>query len=536
MRRNNRAYPSDRKKLDALSNRVFGIRFFLIVLCLLCTACENSPLSEKTLRLTYLSEANSLDPRYGYEIPANHTVKMLFEGLMRLSPDNQLIPAAAEEYSISPDGKTYTFKIRPAKWSNNTPVTAYDFEYAWKSVIDPKIPTQGTADFYPIKNVEAIVKGELPVEKAGVKALDKQTLVVELAYPAPYFLELTTTSAYSPVYSKALEKDPYAEAYFVTNGPFRLKKRLEHHETVLEKNPYYWNASEVQLDRIEISIVEDASTQLALFEKGKCDWLGKPFAKLPLDAVPSLKKKGILSHFPERAVYWYFINTERFPYHHPKIRRALALAVNREEIVTHVLKEGEERATSVNRECCHFEDAAETQACALFEEALDELGLTRKTFPIIHLSYCNIETNHRIACAIQQQWQKTFSIEVKLDPQEWTAYYDNLSTGKFEIGGLSWHSRISDPIYNLQLFKYADDRLNMSNWENPDFQNALQEAQEEADPLKRLVLLEKAESILMEQMPVIPIYFLTISYAKNPQLKGVCLSELNEIDFSRASK
>lgn len=511
-------------------------QILLFLLCLACAACENSPQPEKTLRLTYLSEANSLDPRYGYEIPANHTVKMLFEGLMRLSLHHELIPAAAKEYSVSPDGKTYTFKIRPAKWTNNAPVTAYDFEYAWKSVIDPKIPTQGAADFYPIKNVEAIVKGELPVEEAGVRAFDEHTLIVELEYPTPYFLELTATSAYSPVYSKASKKDPTGEAYSVTNGPFRLKKRLEHHETILEKNPYYWNASEVKLDRIEISIVEDASTQLALFEKGKSDWLGKPFAKLPLDAVPALKEKGMLNHFPEKAVYWYFINTERFPYSHPKIRRALALSMNREEIVTHVLKEGEEIAAGVNRESRLFEDGALSEARNLFDEALTELGLAREDFPQVRLSYCNIETNHRIASAVQQQWQKALSIEVRLDPQEWTTYYDNLSSGKYEIGGLSWHARISDPIYNLQLFKYASDRLNMSNWENDEFQLTLQEAQEEVDSRRRLALLKKAETILMEHMPVIPVYFLTISYAKNPQLEDVGLSELNEIDFSRAWK
>ncbi len=506
------------------------IRLFIFMMCFLCLACEKSPQSKKSLRLTYLTEANSLDPRYGYEIPANHTIKMLFEGLMRMSADQELLPAAAESYTISSDGKTYTFKIRPAKWSNRKPVTAYDFEYAWKSVVNPKLPTQGGADFYPIKNVEAIVRGELSLEEIGVKALDAHTLVVDLENPAPYFLELTATSAYSPVYMND------GEVCSTTNGPFRLKKRVEHREMVLEKNPLYWNVDAVQLDRIEIAIVEDASTQVAMFEKGECDWLGKPFAKLPLDAVPSLEKKEMLSQFPERAVFWYFVNTERFPYSHPKLRRALALAMNREELVTHVLKENETKATSVNRESHFFEDGDLEQAHILLEEALVELELTRETLPPIHVSYCNIETNHRIACAVQQQWQKALGIEITLDPQEWTTYYDNLSSGNFEIGGLSWHARIRDPIYNLQLFKSAKDRLNMSNWEDPEFQRVLQAAQEEADPSKRMVLLREAEGILMEHMPVIPIYFLTVSYAKNPELNDVYISELNEIDFTHAVK
>ncbi|MCH9627657.1 MAG: Oligopeptide-binding protein OppA [Chlamydiales bacterium] len=511
------------------------MRYLFFSLLLLC-GCEHSPLAKKTLRLTYLSEANSLDPRYGYEIPANHTVKMLFEGLMRSSPEEGLIFATAESCTLSDGGKTYTFYLRPTQWSNGEKVTAYDFEYAWKSVIDPRIPTQGGADFYPIKNVEAIVQGLLPVESAGVYALDAKTLVVELEHPTAYFLELTATSAYSPVYSEAAKKDPLAEMYVVTNGPFRLKKRVEHDQMVLEKSPYYWNARSVQLDRIEIAIVEEAATQLALFEKGKSDWFGKPFAKLPLDAVPTLEEKQQLLHAPEKAVYWYFINTEKFPFTHEKVRRALALATDRKEIVTHVLKEGEVEATSVNRGYSYFSDGALAEARLLFEEALEELDLTHASFPSIALSYCNIETNHRIAQVVQEQWEKALGIEVKLAPQEWTAYYANLSEGNFDVGGLSWHARIRDPIYNLQLFTHAKDRLNMSNWEDLSFQQILEKAQKEEDPHKRLAYLEQAEARLMEQMPVIPIYFLTMSFAKNAALEGVYLSELNEIDFTWAWK
>lgn len=512
------------------------IRFYLLLICIFTfCGCEKSS-SEKTLKLTFLSEVNSLDPRFGYEIPANHAVKMLFEGLMRFSPDRGLIPAAAESYQISQNQKKYTFKIRPSKWINGQPVTAFDFEYAWKSIVDPKLPTQGAADFYPIKNVEAIVRGDLPVDAAGITAIDAETLVVELAYPCPFFLELTATSAYSPIYRNEAEKNPFSEHFQITNGPFYLKEWVQQDHMIFEKNPAYWNAGSVSLERIEISIIEDVSTQLALFEKGESDWFGKPFAKLPLDAVPDLESKMLLHHFPEKAVYWYFINTEKYPFNHPKVRRAFGLAVDRHEIVSHLLKEKEECATSVNRGYHLFNDGAIDEAKALFCEALEEMGIDLDSFPVVHLSYCNIETNHRIACAVQQQWQNVFKIQVKLDPQEWTTYYDNLSNGKFEIGGLSWHSRVRDPIYNLQLFKYSDDRLNMANWENQEFQKLIDGAQGESNLQKRQTLLEKAESILMDEMPIIPLYFLTISYAKNSLLDHVYLSDMNEIDFAWAVK
>lgn len=502
-----------------------------LLLCL--SSCSKKPFKEKTVRLAFLSEANSLDPRFGYEIPANHVVKMLFEGLMRTANDGSLTKALAESYTISADQKKYQFKLREAYWSNGMRVIAEDFEYAWKSIIDPSIPTQGTSDFYPIKNVKAIVRGELPVEHAGVKAIDNRTLLVELENPTPYFLELTATSAFSPVNSILAKQNE--DVSTVSNGPFVLKERRMHDRMLLEKNPLYWNQEQVNIDRIEVIIVEDANTQLALFEKNKIDWFGKPFAKLPLDAVPTLKEKNILQTFPERAVYWYFFNTEKFPFHYQKIRKAFALAINREAIVEHVLKEDEWPATSVNRGLSFFQDGDVAGARVLFDEGLEELKLTRQTFPKVKLSYCSIETNHRIAAAVQQQWQQALGIEVELDPQEWTAYYDNLTSGNYQVGGLSWHARVRDPIYNLQLFVYKDDRLNISNWEHPIFQELVEDAIEETNPTKRSDYLTLAEAFLMEEMPVIPIYFLSISYAKNPMLENVYLSEINEIDFSRAS-
>ncbi len=500
------------------------VRLFILFACInLFAGCTRAETPPKTLRLNYLTEVNSLDPRFGYEIPANHTVKMLYEGLMRVDQAGNLSPAAAESYTLDEAGRCYTFHIREACWSNGEPLTAYDFEYSWRSVINPELPTQGASDFYPIKNVEEVVRRKLPVEAAGVRALDAKTLVVELSNPAPYFLELLTTSAYSPV----LESDPTA-----TNGPFCIVKRRPHNHMVLKKNPYYWRADKVLLERIEISIIEDATTQLALFEKGESDWFGKPFTKLPLDAVPDLEARESLEHLPERAVYLYFLNTEKFPFTHPKMRRAFSLGMCRQEVVDHVLQEGESIATSVNPGKSYFPDGAKLEAARLFEEALLELEITRETFPAVRLSYCGIETNQRVAAAIQQQWQQTFGVDISLDPQEWTTYYDNLCSGNYLIGGLSWHARIRDPIYNLQLFKYSEDRLNISNWENGEFQALLDSAEQQRDPAVRLEILAEAEAFLMEQMPVIPIYFLTVSYAKNPQLKGVYLSELNEIDFT----
>lgn len=513
----------------------------LMLFTLFLTAChkKNPSMQESELKIMFLNEVNSLDPRYGYEIPANFAVKTLFEGLMRVNTEGQIVPAIASHYEVSKDQKSYTFHLRPSLWSNGEKLTAYDFEYAWKGVIDPSLPTQGKADFYPIKNVENVIAGKSSLDEVGIHALDANTLHVELENPTPYFLELITTSAYLPVNRSHDEAFPHwAEKggeEFVCNGPFHLAQWDKNYSMIFEKNPFYWDEKNVPTKKITVAIVEDATTQMLLFEKGESDFFGKPLTKLPLDSVEALKAKHCLHERPEQAVYWYFLNTEKFPLNNPKIRLALALSIHREDITKHILKESEEPALAIYRNhVAYFQDADISTAQKLFQEGLEELGLTLSTFPELPLSYCGIETNHRIANAVQQQWQEALKIRVKLDPQEWTTYYDRLSSGELLIGGLSWHSRVKDPIYNLQIFKYRNDRLNMSYWEDSYYQQLLTSAQEELNFEKRDSLLSTAESYLISQMPVIPIYFLTLSYAKKDNLENVYLSETNTLDLSRA--
>lgn len=515
---------------------------YLVILCLLLlfNGCDRRQSKSSMLKLTFLTEVNSLDPRFGYELPANHAVKMLFEGLLRMDLNGKIVPALAEDVSISPDGLTYTFKLRESVWNNGLPVTASDFAYAWSCIIDPSKPTQGKSDFFPIKNAEKIIAGQCPLEEVGIYVKDPRTLVVELEHPAAYFLELVTTSVYAPVCEKVDKVNPkwaYKASTFVSNGPFKLTKWKKNDEMLLEKNSHYWDAAAVRLEGIEIAIVDDVMTQMNLFEKKQIDWFGKPLTKLPLDAVPALQQSGNLHYFPEQAVYWYFLNTEKFPFNVPKVRLALALAIKRQDIVAHVLKENEESATRIVRDnsiCDYFQDGDLATARRLLDEALKELGLTLETFPEIPLSYCGIETNRRVAAVVKEQWEQGLKIKVRLDPQEWTTYYDNLTSGNYLVGGLSWHSRTTDPIYNLQIFKLKEDRLNISNWENDRFKALLTAAQSEINPDKRKALLISAERLLMQEMPVIPIYFLSISYAKKAELEDVFISQTNQLDFSRA--
>lgn len=520
--------------------RIFFLIFFALLPILGCKKRESSD-TLRYLNISFKNETRSLDPRFGIDFPSVFAIKMLFEGLMYLDLDGKIKPSVAKSYTLSKDQKVYTFYLRQTSWTNGDPVTAFDFEYSWKSVVDPKTRTIGSYNFYPIKNVRAIVTGKMPIESMGVHALDNWTLRVELEHPTPYFLEMLASGTFMPVNSRIDRERPnWAHdglAPFVCNGPFILEKNQIGNEIVVKKNPTYWRAEEVKLPGIRIAIVREPMTHLQLFEKGELDWAGKPVARMPLEAIDDLKKKGLVSFAPCLGVYWLFVNTQTIPFNNKKIRQAFAYAINREALTQHVLREEEMPATGLlpytlsQQPNPYFEDDQGAKARALFDEALSEMGLTREDLPEITVNVSNEPIHIKTAEAIQQQWAKTLGVQVHIEHQDWKSHYGKLQSGDFQIGGMGWTSWLRDPIYILQTFRYKEDGVNMSRWEDPRYQQLLSASEEQIDPIKRKECFHLAEALLMEEMPVIPLYFTTISYMKNEQLEDVYVSELNEIDF-----
>lgn len=267
---------------------------------------ENAP-AERYLNISFHTEVQSFDPRVGIDYPTVFALKMLFEGLMYIGPDKKPHPAIAQSYEVSSDGKTYIFHLRPSYWSNGDKVTAYDFAYSWKKVIDPDHQALTSDSFYPIKNVGAILKREKPLDTVGIRVLNANTLQIELENPTPYFLELLATSPYFPVNAK-VDQNSKDWAHldgnaFVCNGPFHLKKHLFNNEIIVEKNPYFWDVEKIRLPGIRISIIRDSQTQLNLFEKKKLDWFDCSFTRFPLDAMPYLKKAGKIQFQNNLAVF-----------------------------------------------------------------------------------------------------------------------------------------------------------------------------------------------------------------------------------------
>lgn len=490
------------------------------------------------------TEVRSLDPSIGIDDSSQIILRMLFEGLMTLDLSGNLVPAAAERYEISSDLKTYTFFLRDSKWSNGEPVTAYDFEYSWKRVIGRSTKGAAVHNYYPIKNVQSFVQKKTSLDEVGIKALNAKTLRVELEHPTPYFLEVISTSSFFPINAEIDKKNPdwmnEAGDTFISNGPFILAQHKQNDEIIVLKNPHYWDRDHVKLAGIKIAIVQEGLTQLHMFEKNELVWTGKPLSRIPLDALPALKKRGDLTFVPSMGIYWYFINTEAFPFNNKKMRKAFAYALHRKEITDHILQEGEMPALGVLPKSLnvytdpYFPDNNVEQARKLFAEALQELGITKEQLPPIVLSYNSSEYHQRTSQIAQEQWEKAFDIRVVLQQEEWKVHYQNLVKGNFQIGGMGWHSWLRDPIYIMQTFRFRSDGVNMSRWENPVYQALLNDTEMEVDNEKRREKFFLAEKLLMEEMPVIPMYFTSICYAKKKNLKNVYVSELNQLDFKWA--
>lgn len=523
------------------------IFFILLLACCICGCGRKEGRSvERTLHISFMTEITTLDPRIGANNPTAHAIRMLFDGLFRPDKDGVIAPAVAESYVVSEDFKTYTFKLRKSVWSDGEPVTAYDFEYAWKKVLNPETIGHGAHNFYFIKNAQKSAEGKISIEEVGVKALDAQTLQVELEYPVSYILNVFSSSLFYPIPKHLDTKEPSwsvkTDETFVSNGPFRLKRWQRSNFLEVIKNKNYWDEKNVHLSSIKIQFDVKDTTGLFMYEKKEVDWLGEPLNPISLDAIDTMRKDPTYTSVEGPTLFWYFVNVQKFPFTNKKLRQALAYAINRQELVDHIYYGEAKGAQGIvapyykmgNSPC--FEDGNREKAEVLFGEALEELGLTRESFPIVTIKYPeNRAAFHRICQAIQQYWEQAFGIEVVLQKGDWPIYFKAIQKGDYEIGLMGWYAFIVDPIYMLQTFKYKDDLVNMSNWQSEEYVNLLEASHYEIDTEKRKKILIKAERVLMDEMPVIPLYFIRQTYLKNPALIGVNLPPSGEIDFKFAS-
>ncbi len=520
--------------------------YWLLLFCItLLTGCnifipKQKP-SRQILRTCLGADILSLDPRKGVSMVSQSVTRMLFMGLVRLDPYLKPRLELAESYSHSPDHKTYTFILKECRWSDGSPITAYDFEETWKAALTPAYYSSCTNLFFFLKNAREIFLGHASIDQLGVKALDEKTFVIDLEYPNPHFLDILIHPIFSPVHQSMRYSLPDSSK-LVCSGPFCLMKYAFQNEIILTKNPFYWNHKNIKLETICYYIVKNPITALSMFEKKEIDWLGDPLAKISFEAIPMLKAKGMLRNFPTAGLEWLYINTNKFPLNNVNIRKALAYSIDRKMLMREVLHLENPNPTLglipkiVKKERWHpwFADNDILQAKNLFEKGLKELRLKADQFPKINITYSN-SLNSKVILAIQQMWKKNLGIDISIEQVDGPILFSKWYEHDYQILWLGWILQYNDPGSMFEIFKFKNARPNCSGWEHPGFIQHANAFSITLSEQERWEHMEAAEKIFCEEMPSIPVNDLTGFYLAQPYVKDVLVNRLYQIDFDRAS-
>lgn len=459
-------------------------------------AWHQNTTQEKVVRICLENNVSSLDPRIGGDDATPAILKMLFEGLMRLNSKGQIEPAIAEKVTVSEDGKKYTFHLRTSYWNDGSPLTAHDFEYAWKTLLSPSFETVYDYFFHPILNAKEAKLNRIPMSHVGIHALNDHTLEVHLAFPAPYFLQLTAHPLYSPIHRIKDERSPdwpsLTGRSFPCNGPFELKVNHPNNGYHLTKNPLYWDPHHISVDKFIFT--RAPSHQIPeLFQKNEIDLISLPFVSSNATYPDQIQSK--TTYAPHNLISWCVFNTRLAPFSSAQTRNTLASAIDKSTFTSLIPLPITPAHSPLH--ACH------TQLDPYPAPFSSNASLPPKIQILFHAS----KGQEILAKALQKNWQDTFGIECELKPLLWTNFFHQIIQGNFQVCLMSWVSWIDDPIYTLNAFRSSLEKINFPRWENPSFVALLEKADQEIDTQKRLQYLAQAEQILVQEMPVIPLYY-----------------------------
>ncbi len=476
-------------------------------------------------------EPESLDPHHTRTTQAHRVQRDLFEGLVGYSADGVLIPAAAERWEVSDDGKRYTFWIRDtARWSNGDPVTADDFVYSFRRLVNPE-----TAAFYgelmiAVKNAPAIIEKKLNADTLGVTALGPKQLQITLDYPVPYFIgQLALVSAY-PVHAANIAEhgDSFARAgKLISNGAYQLKNWELGSFIELTRNPHYWNNAATQIDRVRHHVTVEASAELYRYRAGELDIT----AVVPSEAYAQLAKDrpDELRVAPFLGTYFYGFNLMQEKLRdNPKLREALSMAIDRDVLTEKVTARGEQPAWSwvppgianYAPQRFSYADLPRAERHAAARRLYQEAGYGADKPLQIEIRYNTAETHERLALAIQSMWQDVLGFEATLINEEFRVLISNIREMRItELFRLSWNGDYNDAHSFLSIFE-SGNASNLTGYQNPRFDELMQAAAQQVDPQLRRQYLEQAEREMLDDHPVIPLYIHVSKHLVSPRVQG----------------
>ncbi|MBQ7733818.1 MAG: peptide ABC transporter substrate-binding protein [Synergistaceae bacterium] len=509
-------------------------------------ASQSQSQSESEIVFNLGADPRTIDPALNNTVDGNNVVVNIFDGLVRTAFNDAPEAACAKSWEVSPDGLKWTFHLRDnLKWSDGEPVTASQFRDGFLRAMAPETASLYAYYTFFIKNAKEFYYSRAKADDVGVYAPDDKTFVVELEYANPLMLDYMAFSIFMP--ARDFMKDPSWAAKpetLISTGAFKLDswKHGDGGEIVLVKNPEYWDADNVKIDRLRFVFINDENTALAAFRSGRIDYM----SSIPSAMLPLLLKTGEAKSGESLGTGFCDFNVTRKPFDDPRVRRAFTLAIDRQVIVNKVIRGGQKPATGFvcylvpgTGEAQDFrtEGGAFLPERADVEEArrlLAEAGYPDgKNFPKVSFKYNSNPGNKSMAEALQGMWKSVLGVEVELLNEEWKVFIETRIRRDYDIARDAWIMDFFDAASILELCM-TNSPQNNTGYSNPEFDDLMNKATYEMDHVKRINYMHEAEKILMKDLPVLPIHFYSSAVMQSRCVRNIYRSPRGFVLFRGA--
>lgn len=527
----------------------------------------------ENISVNLASEPQSIDPALNSAVDGAIMIQHLFEGLMKWEDSGeeangsegtanaaQLTTGQAESYekTENEDGTvTYTFKLRDdIFWSDGQPVTAADFDYAWRRLVTPETAADYNYMLDCVVNANEIMAGEKDPSELAVSAPDDKTFTVTLVNDLPYFLELCAFPSMMPVRKDVIEANgdqwTFDPATYISNGSYKMKEWTHNSEIVVEKNDKYYDVANLGPQTITFKLMDDANAMLSGFNSGELQFI----ENAPQAELANLIGSGDMKIVDYIGTYYVCFQTQRAPFDNPKVREAFTLAVDRTYIVNKVTQSGQVEANGFvpagvyDAEGASGDDFrtvgggyyAETDAdyeanCEKARQLLAEAGYPNgEGFPVVEYLYNTDDSHKAVAEALQNMWEEQLGVTVTLNNQEWAAFLQTRKDGDYSIARNGWIADYNDPMSFLDMW-LTDGGNNDAQYANPDYDALIQKAKATSDQSERMAAMHEAEDMIIgRDYALCPLYFYTQKYMLDDSIKGMYYTPLGYFFFGYTHK
>jgi oligopeptide transport system substrate-binding protein len=519
---------------ETMLKRTLALVLTVLVLATSFAGCGTTAGGAKggTLNINLGGEPPEMDPQLSTDTNSFMLLNAIMEGLVRYDKDGGIMAGAADKWEVSADGLTYTFTIRKNnKWSNGDPVTAEDFVFGLQRALDPATASQYAYILYDIKNAMGVNDGSMTIDQLGVRA-DGDKVIIEVERPTPYFLSIMAFGTSMPANKKFFEenKENYgAEASsLLYNGPFIMKEWVHEDHILLEKNPNYWNKNAIALDQVMVYMIADSATSKVKFFNKELDITGVA----GVDFAEFESKGYTLMDYPDGATFYLEFNTTDPLMSNKKIRQAFSFALDRGAYITQVMKDRSAPAlayvnpTMPGKEKSFREelgdlikDNAPEEAKKLLDEGLAEVGvaLADAKFSMI---LDEGDLNKTRGAALQDMWKRNLGVDVTIEQMPFKSRLQKMTDKDFQMVFAGWGPDYNDPMTFLDVFLTGGGN-NHTYYSSEAFDKLINDAKVEVDEGKRMDMLYEAEKILLEDMPIAPVYFRQRTWTHQEGIEGV---------------